>query len=197
MNKVFVVGGDSWIEKMFLIRGWTLVRSPDEADLLQFTGGEDVDPSFYSEERHARTYSNPKRDAEEAHIFLSYKDKPMAGICRGGQFLNVMCGGAMWQHVDGHALSGTHTATLQTGEKVQVTSTHHQMMRPSEVAERLLWANESSYRQSAIDHNLEYPFNDCEVVRYGNVLCFQPHPEYVSRDHECQELYFKFLRDIL
>src|SRR3546814_3238996 len=43
--------------------------------------------------------------------------KPMAGICRGGQFLNVMCGGSMIQHVEGHAIHGRseeHTSELQS-----------------------------------------------------------------------------------
>lgn len=32
----------------------------------------------------------------------------MVGICRGAQFLNVMAGGKMIQHVEGHAIHGTH-----------------------------------------------------------------------------------------
>lgn len=196
VKKVYIVGGDYSIRNMYEIRGWGVVFDPYEADLIQFTGGEDVDPSYYKEEKHATTYSNPKRDAREAHIFNSLKEMPMAGICRGGQFLNVMCGGEMWQNVDGHTRSHV-LRMVKTGETYEVTSTHHQMMRPPDGADVLATANISTRRESATYKNTSTDFQDVEIVKYGNKLCFQPHPEYVHRDHECQELFFNLLKDIM
>jgi len=138
MPKVYIVGTDYSIANMFLRQGWTIVTYIDEnIDLIQFTGGEDVDPSYYQETKHPRTYSNPRRDAAEAAIYHEWVGKvPMAGICRGGQFLNVMNGGKMWQHVNNHAIGGLHEAYCHVTENfLFVTSTHHQMMRPAENAE--------------------------------------------------------------
>jgi len=197
MPKVFVVGPDYSIRNMFLRAGWTISTSIDETvNLIQFTGGEDVDPSYYKETKHPKTYSNPRRDAAEAAIFHEWKAKiAMAGICRGGQFLNVMNGGSMWQDVNNHAIGGTHEAFDRVSElPVQVTSTHHQMMIPASHGKVLLTAELATRRETA-DTIVEGLDTDTEAVLYldTNCLCFQPHPEYVNINHECQVLYFKYL----
>lgn len=197
--KVFVVGQDHYVTNMFLRQGWTIVNYIDEnIDLIQFTGGEDVDPSYYGEARHPRTYSNPKRDAAEAAIFNEWRGVVnMAGICRGGQFLNVMSGGKMWQHVNNHAISGTHEAfDVASGQSLQVTSTHHQMMSPSDEADVLLTASLASTKQTAIAQFDGFLWPDYEAVYYPNTrsFCFQPHPEYLPIDHDCQAYYFNFLK---
>lgn len=202
MLSVFLVGQDYLTSRMFIERGWTIVNNPYEATLIQFTGGEDVDPSLYGEERHATTYSNPTRDAYESHIFRANEGKPMAGICRGGQFLHVMCGGKMWQNVDGHAtLRDTHTLYLPFDNKgIQVTSTHHQMMRMDVLSHGLVlgYAKESTYRESATEVDDSEHFKDNEIILHKeNVLCFQPHPEYVDDNHECRDLYFDLLTRII
>ncbi len=195
---VYIVGNDYTISTMFLRRGWRLVDYIDEKiDLIQFTGGEDVDPSYYKEARHPMTRSNPKRDAAEAAVFNEWKGKVyMAGICRGGQLLNVMNGGKMWQHVNHHAIMGTHAATdLNTGEVIQVTSTHHQMMSPSETADVWLTASEATEKHTAVATYTGKNFPDYEAIYYPltRSLCFQPHPEYVNINHPCQNLYFDYL----
>lgn len=202
MKKVAVVGSDFGIRNMFLRRGWELTElvGGPTPDLIQFTGGEDVDPSFYKHSRHPSTYSNPRRDAFEASIFNNYVGKvPMAGICRGGQFLNVMSGGVMYQHVDRHG--GSHIATdVASGKELMVTSTHHQMMLPSREAVILLTAKLSTVRwaeETAFEREPDQP--DIEAVYYPhtNCLCFQPHPEYVELGHPCQDLYFDYLQQHL
>ena len=111
MPRVFVVGSSfGAYHDMFRRYGWEIAKSYDEADLLQYTGGEDVSPSLYGRTKHPRSYINRERDMRERIIFLrALKDgKPQAGICRGGQFLNVMCGGSLWQDVNNHAIAGKH-----------------------------------------------------------------------------------------
>jgi gamma-glutamyl-gamma-aminobutyrate hydrolase PuuD len=124
----------------------------------------------------------------------------MAGICRGGQFLNVMNGGKMWQHVNNHAMAGVHPAeNIKTGEVIDVTSTHHQMMRPSEQGVILLTASLSTRKETATERVLGKKESDIESVFYPktNNLCFQPHPEYVSVNHPCQVLFFRYLKECL
>lgn len=202
-NKVFVVGGDALIERMFRQWGWELADNVEDACLVQFTGGADVSPSLYGEANIA-SQCNPDRDRQEALIFrhaLAQK-RPMAGICRGGQFLNVMCGGKMWQDVDGHL--GTHDAidTL-TGTTIRVTSTHHQMMIPGPTGQIVLTAACSSSRTKGghIGEKRSIIFSgrghtDIEGIFYNEngCLCFQPHPEY-SGAPGLDEYYFGTLNE--
>lgn len=202
MYKVLVVGGDHLIELMFLKRGWELCREGDTPTLVQFTGGEDVSPTYYGEDYHPATYANPTRDEWEMRLFQRFKAQgiPMAGICRGGQFLNVASGGGMWQHVDRHG--GDHMAEDAVFNKeVLVTSTHHQMMRPSPLAQILLTASprRSTFRQDGFGNSFTEGHEDIEAVFYehSKALCYQPHPEYVEYEDECQNLYFDYLEKFL
>lgn len=193
MSKVLIVGssGNCQYAEMFRSRGWTVVVDPREifdVDLIQFTGGEDVTPEIYGEE-NTDSYNNFARDLREAGFFAIGQrlGKPMAGICRGGQFLNVMCGGKMIQDIPGHAIGGTHKVyDHATDRNRDVTSTHHQGILPA----------------VGLDGEIEgevavAPDGITEVVSYyyDKVLCFQPHPEFYQND--CQDYYFELLNDYL
>lgn len=132
---VFVVHGSRAYYNMFQNLGHKVVDQEGEADFLCFTGGADVTSSLYGDKSHPATYSDLHRDVVEGMIFKRAitNKKPMVGICRGAQFLNVMSGGRMYQHVQKHAVHpGHHITDLVTGEVVFVSSTHHQMIMPSE-----------------------------------------------------------------
>lgn len=180
-RSVLIVNGSGQYSRLFEGLGYDEVPTLlDLPDLIVFTGGADVDPALYGEHPHPRTYSEPERDKREKAIFLRSQDRgiPALGICRGGQFLNVLSGGSMNQHVDGHATGNNHLITDHaSGEEIMVSSTHHQMMVPSDKAIILATAN-----------IVKWPLHvDVEVVYYPhtNALCFQPHPEFFSTDHEC------------
>lgn len=71
-------------------------------DLVFFAGGEDVDPSRYKERRAPKLGAvNPVRDAFECSVFeVAFRmRKPMFGICRGLQLLNVCFGGSLIQDI--------------------------------------------------------------------------------------------------
>jgi gamma-glutamyl-gamma-aminobutyrate hydrolase PuuD len=148
METVFVVGGDAAVCRMFQNLGWEVVKnfSITTPALICFTGGADVQPHLYGEHNVA-SYVNPARDEREMEVYTYCKGLgvPMVGICRGGQFLNVMEGGKMYQDVDNH--TATHYLTLaETGEQFKVTSTHHQMMRPAPHGKVLAVANLATHR---------------------------------------------------
>lgn len=86
-KKIYVVGGD--ISYANFIKDNELVDNLQEADVVLFTGGEDVDPSLYSAETHPSTYSNLERDKKEAELFNKVNpDKQVCvGICRGLKFV--------------------------------------------------------------------------------------------------------------
>lgn len=202
-NKVHIVGGGGDFVAMFEERGWEVVPF-EEADFIQFTGGEDVSPSLYGEE-NTHSGSNPRRDAYEKAIFdlAVAQGKNLLGVCRGGQFLTVMSGHSMWQDVDNHGVCGTHPATLaSTGETYEVTSTHHQMMRLDGKTpyQLLVTAGRSDYKQGGGAYEKQdrkVADRDIESVFYPDTkaLAFQPHPEYTDSSHDCNKLYFRLIAE--
>lgn len=192
--------------------GWSVTDNPTKADVIQFTGGADVSPELYGEAPHPRTAANPNRDDKCMELFkmAKAKGKPMAGICRGGQFLNVANGGKMFQHCDGHGIYGTHKALIiESGLMVDVTSTHHQIMRPNRERSIVLMEADrlgqfKEYMENHKDSGGWYiadavEEDDVEAVYYDdtNSLCFQPHPEYCEYNSDCQKTYRYFLRNYL
>jgi putative glutamine amidotransferase len=74
----------------------------DQIDGVLLTGGGDIDPVFYGEERHPSVYdAEPGRD--EFEIDLARRavaaDLPLLAICRGTQVLNVAAGGTLVQDI--------------------------------------------------------------------------------------------------
>lgn len=69
---------------------------------LLLTGGGDVDPVFYGEERHPSVEdAEPGRDEFEIDIARRAVDAnlPLLAICRGAQVLNVAMGGTLVQDI--------------------------------------------------------------------------------------------------
>ena len=197
MKTVYVIGNERAYVSMFQYNGWETVDHAEYADFVQFTGGSDVSPMLYGESKHYTTGNNPARDDFEADIFFNAvkEGKNLLGICRGAQFLNVMSGGEMWQHVDNHAVAGGHVLKdLSTRDLIPVSSTHHQMMRSSEDA-RVIANAHLSTRKEGDTHHESNPKQDEEVVWYEHTksLCFQPHPEFFTPDHPCQTYYFNLI----
>jgi putative glutamine amidotransferase len=74
----------------------------DQIDGVLLTGGGDVDPVFYGQERHPSVFdAEPGRD--EFEIDLARRamaaDLPLLAICRGSQVLNVAAGGTLVQDI--------------------------------------------------------------------------------------------------
>lgn len=88
-----------------------------------FTGGQDVDPALYGAPRSEKCgLANHDRDVLEQRIFeyALTADKPVFGICRGIQLINVLCGGTLYQDLP----------TEYKGTK----KTEHHMQPPYDVA---------------------------------------------------------------
>jgi putative glutamine amidotransferase len=73
-----------------------------ELDGVLLTGGGDVDPVLYGEDRHA-TVEDAEPGRDEFEIDLARRaveaDLPMLAICRGAQVLNVAAGGTLVQDI--------------------------------------------------------------------------------------------------
>lgn len=198
-TKFHLATPDNQVQKMFENKGLIHEEDYDEPfDCLVFVGGADITPFLYGEIKLKKTVCDFSRDLLEIKKFKGVKKTfPKIGICRGAQFLNVMAGGSMYQHVDNH--SGFHEIKDLWYDRVyKVTSTHHQMMIPSSDATLLFAANRSTRRESASDvvirnHSTDKEWDDPEVVVYYdyNALCFQPHPEY--KDLVTQDLFWELV----
>ena len=178
---VYIVGGSTIVAKMFRDEGYDVINHAYvncDPDFICFTGGADIHPRLYNEVKLDCTHPGENRDREECTLIRRWEKKRKLGICRGGQLLNVMAGGKMWQDVDRHDRDHDMIDLLITKEPVKVTSTHHQMMIPAEHGLVCGIAFEAKNFQSGVER--EKPEYDTEVVWYDkeNSLCFQPHPEY-------------------
>jgi putative glutamine amidotransferase len=121
-------------------------------DGFLFTGGQDVNPHLYGEEKSPLCGETcDERDALESLLFqrVIEQDKPVFGICRGIQLINVALGGTLYQDLPtgrespvqiGHSQSPpydrpVHRVTVETesplfhmleSESLMVNSYHHQ-----------------------------------------------------------------------
>jgi putative glutamine amidotransferase len=73
-----------------------------ELDGVLLTGGGDVDPVFYGEDRH-ETVEDAEPGRDEFELDLARRaveaDLPLLAICRGAQVLNVAAGGTLVQDI--------------------------------------------------------------------------------------------------
>ncbi len=68
-------------------------------DGLVVSGGADIDPALYGQPNHASRRVDRQRDQLEAELirWAIAHAKPVLGICRGAQLLNVALGGTLHQ----------------------------------------------------------------------------------------------------
>ncbi len=180
-------------------------------DGLLLTGGEDVDPGRYGQDRAATTVIDAARDALEAAAFSAADARglPVLGICRGLQAMNVFAGGTLLQHVDGHAGPGwghgaalVHPLRLVQGSRLArilnpvnaggavlgVNSYHHQAIRASDLARAYVAAGWSPSPAGDLVEAFEAasgPFR----------MAVQCHPERTESSPKAFERLFAFFVD--
>ena len=121
-------------------------------DGILISGGHDVDPLLYGEVNQYSGLISVERDALDVHVakYALEHRKPVLGICRGNQIMNVACGGTLFQDLPKQANTinhsdssyprnkGWHHVTLVEGSKlakiygkteIMVNSYHHQAVR--------------------------------------------------------------------
>ena len=147
---------------------WMIPLLPDDIDTLRgiydeldgvfLPGGADIDPTMYGEHRHPNCdRSDSARDRVELILTeWALRDrKPVLGVCRGLQLINLAAGGTLWQDLasqrptsikhdyfpfrDGYARDHlAHSVTVSDGTQLaeivgsgerQVNSMHHQGIR--------------------------------------------------------------------
>ncbi len=179
----------------------------NEFDGFICTGGDDIDPSIYGEEKHPKCgVIESRRDIFELSLLnkVTALDKPVMGICRGIQVMNVALGGTLWQDIPSQwsepkgsahfvrnenndprhhvTVSGSLRGLL--GEEVVVTNSyHHQAVKTTGDGLVVCGVNEDGIIE-AIEHT--------ELSFYKAV---QWHPE-VDPDDISKKLFVDFLRHV-
>ena len=115
-------------------------------DGLILCGGGDIHPEYYGEEIDGSANIDLQRDAAEFALAQAYIDagKPVLGICRGHQLLNVYFGGTLYQDLENareHASFAEHDLVHLVhaskdslfeklyGSEFTVNSWHHQAVK--------------------------------------------------------------------
>jgi putative glutamine amidotransferase len=167
----------------------------DRCDGLLLTGGDDIDPGLFGEEKLNDTVViAPERDAQEGRVIdmALERNLPIFGICRGIQMLNVFQGGTLHQHIDGHSdfksrSTGCHKVSILPGSRLEtilsescltVNSLHHQAVDALGKDLAVCAVSEDGIVEAVI--HTSHPF----------CLAFQWHPEHMSRKNKGQQKIF-------
>ena len=153
---------------------------PTACQALLLPGGGDLEPWRYGQENTASCHLEPERDSVEFALLEHFSAcrKPVLGICRGLQTINVFFGGTLLQDIPGHStVNGIdrlhHVKTARSplqaicGERCIVNSAHHQAVdRLGNTLEVLQWA----------------PDETIEALRHRTlpIWAFQWHPERLN-----------------
>lgn len=205
MNKIFVVGPYVGYARWF--KGFSHTDNLEEADVVLFTGGEDINPALYGQKPIPETWFSEKRDEFELEMFSRVKSHQLCvGICRGNQLACALYGGILAQDVSAHWIGGTHKIRKiecskpgfeDLPELMNIPSLHHQMTYPYDMPETdytVLYVsdeNRSSYYLPLTDEQVEkmQKYGEPEVTLYHKpympiFLGIQGHPEMMPMKSE-------------
>lgn len=178
-------------------------RFIDLCDGFIFAGGADIEPARYGEEKHPLCgETTPYRDQVEFLAFekIMKTEKPIMGICRGSQLINVALGGTLYQDIpseiktdlthkqehphsepahEANVVSGSLLHSLIGKSRIHINSLHHQAIK--ELGDGL------SPMAVADDGIIE------AIARTGKRLVwgFQWHPEKAFDNSEDSKIIFK------
>ena len=166
-----------------------------KCDGLLMPGGVDIEPARYGQETSPQCGKiDLARDAAEWWMLETYlpSGKPVLGICRGVQVLNVFLGGTLHQHIEGHSdfksrCKGCHKVSIRPGSKLYhivntqqltVNSLHHQAVDSLGKDLDVSAVSEDGIVEAVV--HTSHPF--CIGVQW--------HPEHLSRHYTVHQQIF-------
>lgn len=178
---------------------WDLV---EDCDAIVLTGGVDIHPRFYGNERlefpNGDGKFNEERDEFEMHVFetaLNFK-LPILAICRGLQLVNVALGGDLIQDLeeagkknhrrmndvdDEHSISISNNSLLKEvvgSTTANVNGAHHQAI--GKLSDELL---ATAVSEDGVIEAVEWKDKEGESW----MLAVQWHPERMKQDEVCSK----------
>jgi putative glutamine amidotransferase len=181
----------------------SIVQYCAQLDGLMLLGGDDVDPKKYHQPMMETPYPPaPERDEFEMRFVTSFLEtgKPVFGICRGIQMLNVIFGGSLIQdmpaqmnivhHMQEPGSTGiAHRVTVEPysliarligPERIEVNSFHHQCI--DRLGAGLI----------ATGFSEETVIEIVELENHPFCLAVQWHPERMQHDERQMRLFRGF-----
>ncbi len=182
----------------------------EKVDGIILSGGHDVNPYYYGEDPMLKIGELfPERDVFDMELYKTAIElkKPIFGICRGYQIINVINGGTLYQDLSyadfvkikhdqvDNPTQATHFVDLEEGtflknilgEKYKVNSFHHQILK--DVAPGFKVVAKSS---DGVIESIE------KITEDNFVIGVQWHPEMLSASNEkSQEIFNEFVKKVI
>ena len=171
--------------------GVEAVRSLDltlahDCDGLLLPGGGDADPALYGQENCGSNPPDHDRDRDELELIALFRamNKPILGICRGHQMLNIALGGTLIQNLPDkrhrhdtetdtdrvHSVRTTHPLLADLyGESFVSNSSHHQAIDRLGEGLSITCVSEDGVVEGIVHEN-------------GQIFAVQFHPERMAFD---------------
>lgn len=184
--------------------GWRVLF--DRLDGILFSGGADIGLEHFDGDPHSSVEAEPARDALELPLLRAAveADKPLLGICRGLQVMNVALGGTLYTHIldqrpnalqhdwhKGHSRdylahavrveAGTRLSEILGKRGLEVNSLHHQGVKDL--------APQVKVTAVAPDGLIE----GIELPSHRFALAVQWHPEWMTSHAEMRRLFKAFV----
>lgn len=156
----------------------TLLDAARRADVVVILGGEDIDPRAYGstdQRPHETPYDVAADEAQLAVIRDTVAARrPLLGICRGMQLVNVALGGTLHQDIPGHRSS--------TGDPFVATTVRFDRPDPISAAGDLLCSHHQSLDRlgEGLDATARAADGTVEAVRHRSlpIWAYQWHLEH-------------------
>lgn len=162
-------------------------------DGFLITGGSDIEPAYYNEKNvglSKKVY--PDLDVLDKLIVehAAKTKKPLLGICRGHQAINIFLGGSLHQHIDHHEeLSKDHLVNtkknkfLNFKETINVNSYHHQAVKDLAPGLELVASHSDGTVEAYVHKTLP-------------IIGVQWHPEILANSEESKLIFDLFKKQL-
>lgn len=166
-------------------------------DKLILSGGQNVDPRFYGEEKTVSSddYLLERDEFELALIREALKQgKPIFAVCRGMQLLNVALGGSLHQEVGNHWQEDSYgtSHSLQVKPNSRVSQLFRQGSQINSFHRQSIKALAPGLVATALDPR-DGTIEAYESTDGLGLLGIQWHPEFLCRDCESNHQLFRYL----
>lgn len=109
-------------------------------DAFLITGGSDINPKYFGEENNGESKNvNSSLDILDKQVVehATKTKKPLLGICRGHQAINIFSGGSLFQDIGNehtsvskdHEVTTSENRLLKFNKEIKTNSYHHQAIK--------------------------------------------------------------------